>query len=184
MYKNGELVKGKISDFQKQIKKSYDNYWWDIGIIERLVLNARKCESPIEAILFWEFIKQWDVLPGHPAEHENANHLFVSISKNTGRFEIWGLENQAEINIANRQFRVDFLISCYDSKTGQMVSYCIEVDGHDFHEKTKEQARRDKQRDRLIQSVGYRILHFTGSEVYRNVTGVVDEILNHIVSTK
>jgi hypothetical protein len=45
----------------------------------------------------------------------------------------------------------------------------VECDGHDFHEKTKEQARRDKERDRNLQSLGYPVYRYTGSEIYADV---------------
>lgn len=52
----------------------------------------------------------------------------------------------------------------------------VECDGHDFHEKTKEQAARDKERDREIQIAGYAILRFTGSEIHNNPGDCVDAI--------
>lgn len=44
----------------------------------------------------------------------------------------------------------------------------VEFDGHDFHERTKEQAEHDKKRDRKLTSLGYQILRFTGREVWRD----------------
>jgi very-short-patch-repair endonuclease len=52
----------------------------------------------------------------------------------------------------------------------------VEIDGHDFHEKTKEQASRDKERDRVLQTAGYIVLRFTGSEVYRDPQKCVDQV--------
>lgn len=37
-----------------------------------------------------------------------------------------------------------------------------------YHEKTKEQAKRDKARDRYFQSLGLIVLRYTGSEIYKN----------------
>lgn len=64
--------------------------------------------------------------------------------------------------------RVDFavIVRGEHRKTAGHVRFVIECDGHDFHEKTKEQARSDKSRDRALQSAGWRVLRFTGSEVY------------------
>jgi very-short-patch-repair endonuclease len=42
----------------------------------------------------------------------------------------------------------------------------VECDGHDFHERTKEQAASDKARDRALQALGMRVLRFTGSEIW------------------
>ena len=54
----------------------------------------------------------------------------------------------------------------------------IECDGHDFHEKTKQQATRDKRRDRILQSLGYKVFRFTGSEIYNDAMGCAFEVIN------
>jgi hypothetical protein len=46
------------------------------------------------------------------------------------------------------------------------VKVAVELDGHDFHERTKEQAKRDKSRDRALTAKGWTVLRFTGSEVH------------------
>lgn len=79
------------------------------------------------------------------------------------------------------EYRVDFLLTFtgvrqwnWDDSGNRtpvnkiMNQMVIECDGHDFHEKTKEQAKRDKSRDRTLQQVGYKIYHFTGSEIYQD----------------
>ena len=50
-----------------------------------------------------------------------------------------------------------------------VVDYMIavELDGHDFHERTKEQVTYRNQRDRLLQAAGWAVFHFSGSELYR-----------------
>lgn len=52
----------------------------------------------------------------------------------------------------------------------------VEIDGHDFHEKTKEQASRDKERDRFMTAHGYRVFRFTGSDIYNRADQCVQEI--------
>ncbi len=41
----------------------------------------------------------------------------------------------------------------------------VECDGHEFHERTREQATRDKNRDRELLNAGYPVMRFTGSEI-------------------
>lgn len=67
---------------------------------------------------------------------------------------------------------VDFLVTSDFSKE----KIIIECDGHDFHEKTKEQAQHDKERDRFLTSKGYIILRYTGSEIYNNFCGIESEL--------
>jgi len=54
----------------------------------------------------------------------------------------------------------------------------IEADGHEFHERTKEQAQHDKQRDREMQTLGWRVMRFTGSEVWKDPVGCAVQVLN------
>jgi hypothetical protein len=54
----------------------------------------------------------------------------------------------------------------------------IECDGHDFHERTKEQAAHDKRRDRHMQGLGLKVLRFTGSEVWADPFGCALTALN------
>lgn len=49
---------------------------------------------------------------------------------------------------------------------GTGLQLAIECDGHDFHERTKEQARHDKQRDRYLIAKGWTVIRFTGSEIW------------------
>lgn len=53
----------------------------------------------------------------------------------------------------------------------------VELDGHDFHEKSREQAEHDKRRDRWFAAKGLRVIRFTGSEVWRNARACIDEAL-------
>mgnify|MGYP003580046510 CR=1 FL=1 len=56
----------------------------------------------------------------------------------------------------------------------------VECDGHEFHERTKQQARRDKQRDRFFQSIGYKVLRFTGSEIWADPDECASEIIEQL----
>lgn len=53
----------------------------------------------------------------------------------------------------------------------------VELDGHDFHERTKEQARRDRARERRLIAMGWTVVRFTGSEVYQDAERSVREAL-------
>lgn len=67
------------------------------------------------------------------------------------------------------KYTVDFLIDNYYSmKMKRTIPLVIECDGHDFHERTKEQAQHDKKRDRNIQSDGFLVFRFTGSEIWKS----------------
>lgn len=63
---------------------------------------------------------------------------------------------------------------------GEVLQLDIEADGHDFHERTRSQARHDRQRDRALGALGYDVLRFTGSEIYDNPGLCAAEIMNRI----
>lgn len=66
-------------------------------------------------------------------------------------------------------YRVDFLVLLNPrGRHPTIPTLVIECDGHDYHERTKEQASRDRKRDRDIQNLGVPILRFTGSEIWRD----------------
>jgi hypothetical protein len=67
--------------------------------------------------------------------------------------------------------RVDFVI-CDESEDPLLA---IEIDGHEFHERTKEQAQADRSRDRLLLRCGVPVVRFTGSEVHADPMGCARE---------
>ncbi|MDI6743253.1 MAG: hypothetical protein QMD11_11015 [Smithella sp.] len=110
------------------------------------LIPLRFCESPIEKILYlclWENIR--DIM--RRLKTDNITVL-----------------PQHEFTLDGNDYRADFFI--YDDD--RLVQVVLECDGHNFHEKTKEQARRDKKRDRLFQRHGYKTQHFTGQEIYQD----------------
>jgi very-short-patch-repair endonuclease len=52
-----------------------------------------------------------------------------------------------------------------------MLVAFIECDGPDFHEKTKEQVSKDKERDRVFQKTGALVLRYSGSDIWRDPIG-------------
>lgn len=70
--------------------------------------------------------------------------------------------------------RIDFLFS-----DGLGKAVFIECDGHDFHERTRSQARSDRSRDRLLQKT-YPVLRFTGSEIFADAMACADEIFEFV----
>lgn len=69
-----------------------------------------------------------------------------------------------------QQYRIDFAIV--------HLKVAVELDGHEFHEKTKEQVTARNRRDRDLQRHGWYVLHFSWSEVMSNPLGCALEVLN------
>ena len=64
-------------------------------------------------------------------------------------------------------YKVDFLV--YETAV-------VEIDGHEFH-KTKEQRDHDYKRERYLQSKGYIVIRFMGTEVFLSADKCVEETL-------
>lgn len=77
------------------------------------------------------------------------------------------------------KYTVDFYLS-YQTESG-LAEFIIECDGHDYHERTKEQAAHDKKRDRYFTENGYIVLRYTGSEILRDRRSLTGSIWSIIV---
>lgn len=140
---------------------------------EECIHVCRFCESPIEKLLLAALFAVRDLQPFTTLHFEN-NELPDRPEFDQAAF----FYPQAKIG----QYRVDLAVwdASIPFELREPRLMIVECDGHDFHEKTKEQARRDKQRDRFLQSRGYKVLHFTGSEIWADPSAVADEILGEL----
>nr|WP_253817543.1 DUF559 domain-containing protein [Vibrio coralliilyticus] len=57
-------------------------------------------------------------------------------------------------------------------------SICIECDGHEFHERTPEQAKKDKSKDRVLKEKGIDVIRFTGTEITREPDKCAEQVLS------
>lgn len=72
------------------------------------------------------------------------------------------------------RYRLDFAICGEGSRGTYRIG--VEIDGHEFHDRTKEQASSDRRKDRELTTTGWRIIRFTGSDVHRNGLGCAKEL--------
>lgn len=149
-----------LSKYKGKVKKSLIE-------IEKLKMNdiigmncfngipeIEKCQSPIEELyyIYLRYLldgfnfKEFSIIPQFSIKSKNNNYkadFYITVSD-------------------------DFLIDNNEQRTFyyREANLCVECDGHAFHEKTKQQAQRDKKRERDIISKGYKLIRFTGSEIY------------------
>lgn len=81
---------------------------------------------------------------------------------------VWGFQ----VDLA--KYTADFIFTLFCESQSRTI--VVECDGHERHEKTKEQVARDKQRDRFLVKEGISVLRFSGSEVYNDPESCVGEI--------
>jgi very-short-patch-repair endonuclease len=133
-----KVFESLVDDFRQHCIAATDNF-------------ASLCESPIEVLLGasmmvgFNFTAPSYICIGHPSSETSVLVLVPQYQ--------W------------EQYRIDF---CIYPRAHPSTLVFIECDGHDFHERTKEQAASDRKKDRSIQQSGIPILRFTGSEIYRD----------------
>lgn len=134
-------------------------------------------DSPIEKLLF-AALKTMVLIDNSEYRHievpSERYPLAASLAREDGLSLIVVPQAQLE------GWRVDFLIYAWDfgRATGkaQWRRLIVECDGHDFHERTKEQAARDRSRDRAAQISGATVMRFTGSEIHKDPLGCAMQI--------
>lgn len=129
--------------------------------------RASRTDSPVEA----QFAAWFDAARSH--------HLALGQT----RFALQ-LRPQFWINTTSGTYRLDFALEPLDEwlagafkAEGLTLRIGVELDGHDFHEKSREDVTRRNQRDRDLAAMKWRVLHFSGSELTRNPMVAVVEVL-------
>jgi hypothetical protein len=125
------------------------------GVSRCFIRACQRCGSPAEEVLLaaaaWTVgLKGWQIPFMWPSSSPVPTHMDVVIVP------------QQPVTCSSFCCHVDFGIYA------KQMRLAVEVDGHEFHEKTKEQAARDKRRDRELQQEGWNVFRFTGSEVWRD----------------
>jgi hypothetical protein len=145
-------------------------------------------ESPIETLMLWGLLAQypgaarvkvvasaepWCADPSFPHEWwvtdeplGPARGLAILGACDCCRVEVLP---QMKLRTEGGIYRLDMAIRFAHAEGPATPTWVdLECDGHDFHERTKEQAERDKERDRNIQAAGWEVARFTGSEITRD----------------
>ena len=88
-------------------------------------------------------------------------------------------ESQKEIATEGHKYRVDF---CFHTPKadGTSLDLVIECDGHEFHKATKEQVARDNERDFNLKKAGYEVIHFSGSQLYKEPYECAERVFDYI----
>lgn len=125
-----------------------------------------ECQSPIEEI----FAVAYDLklsLVGFP------------------ECEVLRLKPQEKIVVNNKTYYADFLLDVSSDNffvCDHDYKLVIECDGHEFHEKTKEQVEKRNNRDMDLKSAGYDVLHFSGSQIFKNPIECANKVFDYINS--
>lgn len=136
-------------------------------------------DSPIERLLFAALVVYVQVRRTEYEDVLNAKLVPVeSLKEQKDAKFCLIVEPQVQFEFG----RVDFVVHAYDwgtwsKKPEGWRRLIVECDGHNYHERTKEQAARDRARDREALLAGLEVFRFTGSEIYRDPWGCAAKII-------
>lgn len=121
-----------------------------------------KTESPIETALLTALCVE-------------AKALGYRVGKTPSASDVIAIRPQQRVG----RYRADFVVAFHFF--GTALSIVVECDGHEFHEKTKHQASRDKARDRHMVGLGYFVMRFSGSEIFRSAKDCALQVLGLVM---
>lgn len=124
-------------------------------------------------------IMAWMSEPVEAMEASEPNQEFPAPESPDLHTHEYALLISREIRIG--PYTVDFLVTRTNRLDPSSAKhFVVECDGHDYHERTKEQAARDRKRDRELQTRGIPILRYTGSEIWASPIGVARDLAKSI----
>lgn len=139
------------------------------GIVEAIKL------TPIESLFYIEWEKEtasrYDEIPLYYYDNERMPFLYPQ----------WELE--VKKGKEKKKYRVDFLIIMkdlrnWDEPDKKENTVIIEIDSYLWHGSTPEQFTKEKERERELTNAGYKIIRFSGREVYKNPIKCVEDAMS------
>lgn len=117
-------------------------------------------QSPLERKLYLELLKSFIKFQTQYGINWNGKNISI-VGKTFGN---------SQNNFKEVLTIVDFYIEKNQSKL------CIYTDGHTYHERTEDQAQRDRNIDRKLQEFGFKVLRYTGKDVNENPEKIISDI--------
>lgn len=167
-WRENELVKDHIRQASTEVAASagrdFCEYLEHFALHPSRGSRSQSLDSPLEVIwLVW-----WDAL--------------CRVNKSFG--EWFDIEPQRQVECGGQRYRLDFVVTLDEEALSRLVSgglswplIGVELDGHTFHEKTLEQVTYRNQRDRALQQAGWKIFHYSFSEMDNVAIDCLAEVL-------
>lgn len=95
--------------------------------------------------------------------------------------EMSNIYAQCDDEIDGKKYIIDFVIEFSPIFFNTGIRYAIELDGYDYHS-SKEQMNHDYERERALQKEGYKVIRFTGSQIYKDPFGCAREVIEMVVA--
>ena len=158
--KNNEIPKN-VSEFLFRSSEAYGNLKNE-EFSQFMWSQCSEISSPIEQLFFVaiNIVSEMNYVTPSIATgfHDGSDDLQIIPQWNTGRYRV---------DFALRRHPIDKII-------------CVELDGHDFHDRDEKQRRYEKTRDRFLVASGYSVLHYTGSEIVKDPCSAAIEVFKMV----
>lgn len=130
-------------------------------------------ESPIEKLWLASFFIEDEDLSANSCEWTDGVLLVHSEMYRNISLAIFP---QWTVLETRRLGRADFCVVWFSDISKLYGALAVECDGHEWHERTKEQAKKDRSRDRSRLRNGVASVRFTGSEIHNSPESISGEI--------
>lgn len=163
---------------------------------DRFAEVLARCESPLERAFLGTAIVEWaahglSVYCGPPRD-SRADCRFLRFPPIAVATHAFLLANGVRLpqvvvypQLKIGRYRTDFFVVrralAFEGEPLRRRTMVIECDGHDYHERSKEQARSDKARDRYMQARGHLVFRFSGSDIWNDSVACVREAFAALV---
>lgn len=107
-------------------------------------------------------------------------HIFEEMFQTWDRFHLLLQPRFTTLRVDGRSMRADALVWVPADPSFRVV---FELDGYDYHS-DKQAFTKDRRRDRILASAGYRVVRFSGQEVFEDPISTASEAYTYLVSLR
>lgn len=158
-----------LDNFLKLPRRAQELFFEDLDNDAELILKGK---SSTDMLIMYELS---DAFNTEGCKSPIEQILSVALSVKSSVYDVYAVPQVEITSITKKKYYADFgIYKDYDSNSTLIL--LVECDGHNFHEKTKAQVKRDNEREYDLRMSGYDILHFSGSQIYADPYKCADEI--------
>lgn len=161
--------------------------WCEVPLVSDHINQAAEHYSRNEYMQFQDYIRTGGYLEGLPLGSPLEAVFAVWWEAENPSTGWWGrtfaIVPQAEIEAECQKYRLDFVVGLSPAELDrwrrdgiEFPRIAVELDGHAFHEKTKEQVTYRNERDRKLQRQGWHVFHYSFSEMTTHPDACVMEV--------
>ena len=168
---NKQYIQEMLDNFLKLPRRAQELFFEDLDNDLNLIINNKKSKDMFIAYLLNDAFNT----NGCKSPIEQILYMAMKLTCGCHYFDF---EPQKEIIAdSGKKYYADFAIYSTDESSYYDIVLLVECDGHEYHEKTKAQVRRDNEREYDLRMSGYDILHFSGSQIYADPFKCANEII-------